>query len=254
MRILGLEQDTIVINDRSIVSLFSGATMKLEFPASKKEAPYCESYTYITLAREKWRKRERRSTDVCRENENTVSPLLSLSLSRDASSLAWSSPAEREITANNVRGLLSYRDTLVLWPLRLGSSIAARCSNWVSTSYLTYSSLYLCDEYLSCMYTLVREEREVPNKIRARPTRHVHRQGGIEKLSGNPDGLSRPTPSSRLSLSFSIPVSFPPLRASFCSSLQALVPGAFAGRVLVSFPLFPSFSLAARPIKVFECR
>ena len=150
---------------------------------------------------------------MCGQNENTKSPCRFLS-STDLS--------KREITANNVRGLLSYRDTLVALTL-----CVARCSNWV----FHFSSCpcgYLCDWYI---YGYVnqhihircrRDEKrgrererdrdrererererdfgESLHKVRICPTRH--QQGGIEKLPGNPDSLSRSNPNLLVSASF----------------------------------------------------
>ena len=69
-----------------------------------------------------------------------------------------------------------------------------------------------------------RDFGESVHKVRICPTRHVHQQGGIEKLAGNPDGLSRSNPTSVavfsslsfVSLSLFDPFIYPLITDNYC--------------------------------------
>ena len=76
--------------------------------------------------------------------------------------------------------------------------------------------------------------RESVHKVRICPTRHVHQQGGIEKLAGNPDGLSRSNPQLRLSS--------PPFLSSLSSSSSSTP---------FIYPLTSEIIIANRPF--FAC-
>lgn len=118
---------------------------------------------------------------MSRKNENTVLPVHSLR-ARASRSLFLSvplpvQPAKREITANNVRGLLSYRDTLVLAGAR---RILPSCSAVVTGFPLppirrTVTRTFPTNiSRVRARSSAAMGEEERPRTEYARPTRHVH--------------------------------------------------------------------------------
>ena len=132
---------------------------------------------------------------------------------------------------------------LSLSPSLRTNSVSLGCSNWVFHFLLSLRCGYLADTRAQPRSSSRREKerererfwRESVHKVRICPTRHVHQQGGIEKLAGNPDGLSRTNPQLRPSLSS------PPFLSSLSSSSTPFIYPLTSEIIIANRPFFACF-------------